>query len=319
MNTYSHPACIRLLAVTCASLLLAPPAALAMDWSHVPEREIVLFQPGQASWEWALTERDHSGGPRFREGRNCRACHEDEEKEIGDAIVAGGALEPSPIAGKPGSLVLRVKTAHDGENIYFRMRWTPGPESATRLDPDLAARVSVMIDDGTVREGPRAGCWSSCHDDAKGMASAPPGSAIEKYLGASRTRLTRQGGGEDLKAAGELEQLLVDGMFLEYWQAQLNPGKPARAVGAYVLDQRHEIPASQVQAEAVLGDDGWTVTLSRPLRTSARGQKSIDAGKTYMVAFAVHDNHSNHRYHYVSLEHSLKIDSGGADFDVRQR
>jgi cytochrome c-type protein NapC len=44
--------------------------AHALDWSGVPERELTLFQPAQASWEWVMTERDHSGAPKFREGKN---------------------------------------------------------------------------------------------------------------------------------------------------------------------------------------------------------------------------------------------------------
>lgn len=301
------------------ALLLAPATAAAIDWSQVPEREIVLFYPGQASWEWALTERDHSGAPRFREGRNCRTCHEGEEREIGAAIVAGNALEPSPIAGKPGSLSLRIRSAHDGERLHFRLQWKAGDYPATRLDPEVAARVTVMIDDGTVREAPRAGCWASCHDDGKGMASAAADSMVQKYLGASRSRLTRQGGGDSVRSDAELQALLAQGSVLEYWQAQLNPGQPPRTRHAYVLDRRHAYPDNAVAAEAEFADGSWTVVLSRPLDTDVAGQKRIQAGKAYMVAFAVHDNHSNHRYHYVSLEHSLSLDEGSADFIARRR
>lgn len=300
-------------------LLLAALPAQAVDWSQVPERELTLFYPGQASWEWALTERDHSGGPKFREGRSCRSCHEGEERDIGAAIVGGGALEPAPIPGKAGSLTLRVKAAHDGERLYFRLRWQPGPPLAKKLDPDVASRVTVMLDDGSVREAGRAGCWGSCHDDAMGMASAPEGGRIQKYLGASRVRLTRQGGGENLKPEAELEQLIGQGVFLEYWQAKLNPGQAAQAVGAHILERRHKDPQTPVRAEANFADGEWTVLLSRPLKAMARGQKTLAPGKTYMVAFAVHDGHADHRYHYVSFEHSLTLDGGSADFVAGKR
>lgn len=310
----------RLVAGAVAVLLL--PACLpaqAVDWSQVPERELVLFYPGQASWEWALTERDHSGGPKFREGRGCRGCHEGEERDIGAAIVGGGALEPAPIPGKAGSLALRVKTAHDGERLYFRLQWKAGQPLAKKLDPAVASRVTVMLDDGSVREAGRAGCWGSCHDDAMGMASAPAGGRIQKYLGASRVRLTRQGGGENLKPEAELEQLIGQGMFLEYWQAKLNPGQAAQAIGAHILERRSEHPDSPVRADASFADGEWTVLLSRPLKAMARGQKTLEPGKAYMVAFAVHDSHADHRYHYVSLEHSLSIDGGDGDFVAGRR
>ncbi|MGQ0384395.1 MAG: hypothetical protein ACT4UP_06930 [Gammaproteobacteria bacterium] len=96
-----------------AALLAFPMGASAVDWSKVPEKEIVLFQPGQASWEWALTERDHSGAPKFREGKNCKGCHEGEQEDIGAKIAKGGQLEPAPIAGRAGSLKLRVQAARD--------------------------------------------------------------------------------------------------------------------------------------------------------------------------------------------------------------
>ena len=42
------------------ALLLSSPAA-ALDWGGVPAREVVLFYPGQGSFEWSLTQTDHSG------------------------------------------------------------------------------------------------------------------------------------------------------------------------------------------------------------------------------------------------------------------
>lgn len=309
---------ITALALSTAALLM-PTAAWAIDWSQAPERKVVMFYPGQASWEWALTASDHSGATKFREGKNCRSCHEGEQREIGATIASGKKLEPAPIPGKAGSLVLRVKTAHDDERLYFRFQWQPGKAPAKKMDPDVAARITVMIDDGSLREASRAGCWSSCHDDAIGMASAPAGGNIEKYLGGSRTRLTRQGGGKNYKPAGALDQLIGQGAFLEYWQAQLNPGKDARAVGGYILDKRHKDSATQVRAEAEFKGGEWIVTLSRPLKAGTRGHKSLTAGKTYMVAFAVHDGYTEHRHHYVSLEHTLALDGGKADFVAGKR
>jgi hypothetical protein len=37
-------------------------------------------------------------------------------------------------------------------------------------------------------------------------------------------------------------------------------------------------------------------------------------GKTYVVAFAVHDGHTAGRFHYLSLEKTLVINSGTGDF-----
>lgn len=314
---YSARSAIGWLGAVSALGLLAAGPALAVDWSKVAAREVVLFYPGQASWEWALTESDHSGAKKFREGKNCKGCHEGEQKDIGAKIVSGKKLEPAPIAGKPGSLPVKIQTAHDGERLYVRLEFQGAAPSGKKMDPDYAAHVTMMLDDGNVKEAARAGCWGSCHDDAIGMASAPAGVEITKYLVASRTKVTRQGGGENFKAAGELEKLRGNGVFLEYWQARLNPGQPARARDGYILDKRHANTTPAVTAEASHSGNKWSVVLSRKLKAGA-GYKDLVPGKTYNIGFAIHDDYADHRFHYISLENTLVLDQGQADFVARK-
>jgi hypothetical protein len=299
-----------------AGLGLAAAPALAVDWNGVEGKTITLFAPGQASFEWVMTQSDHSGAGRFREGRNCKHCHDGEQKDIGDLIAQaqgrGAALEPKPVAGKPGTIDLNVKAAHDGENLHVRLQWSEAAYDGAKMDADHAARVTMMLDDGTVRESSRAGCWGTCHDDAMGMASDPDGADLTKYLFASRTGAARTGGGENYKPDAEIQDLLSKGMFMEYWQARLNPGQPAKAVEGYILDRRHESEATQLTAEAQYDAGTWTVVLSRPLQAGGH-HKDLVAGKTYNIGFAVHNNHTDHRYHHVSLEYTLSLDGGGAD------
>lgn len=299
--------------------LLGGAHAQAVDWSGIEPLKVEVFYPGQASWEWALTEKDHSGAPKFREGKDCRSCHDGEQKDIGQRIVSGEKLEPKPIAGKPGSTTIEVRTAHDGERLYFQLRWKPAPASGNKPDPETAARVTVMIGDGGVKEATRAGCWATCHDDAVGMASAPVDAKITKYVGVSRVKLARSGGGENYKPAAELDKLVQQGAFLEYWQAKLNPGQPAKAVSGYILDRRHEHEPAASSASANLDDGWWTVELSRALKAAGPTQKALAPGKTYTVGFALHDDYTDHRYHYVSFERTLVLDSGTADFVAKKQ
>ena len=75
-------------ALACAlALCMAPTASAAVDWSKAKEKEVVLFYPGQASWEWVMTQADHSGATKFRGGKNCRGCHDGEQADIGAAIA----------------------------------------------------------------------------------------------------------------------------------------------------------------------------------------------------------------------------------------
>jgi len=297
-----------------ASLLFVAGPARAIDWAGVQGKDIAVFYPGQTSWEWALTESDHSGAPKFRGGKNCIDCHEGEQKKIGDEIVSGKNHESSPIPNKPGSLTVNVKVAHDDQKLYIRLEWAGAPPSGgKKMDADFESKATVMIDDGHMVEMTRAGCWGACHDDAIGMPSAPAGKEITKYLPESRSKLTRQGGGDNIKPQADLDGLLHDGKFLEYWQARLNKDKPAVAVDGYILDNRHKNDTPAIAAEGGYSGDKWVVVLSRPLKASGPGHKDIAPGTVYTLGFAIHDDYTAHRFHFVSLATTMVLDSGTAD------
>jgi cytochrome c-type protein NapC len=286
-------------------------SAAAVDWSGVEAREVVVFAPGQGSWEWALTEKDHSGAPKFKQGKNCRSCHDGEQHDIGKRIAGGEKLEPEP--GGPPSTTLKIRTAHDGERLHVQIAWKAAPASGRKADPEVPARITMMLADATLKEAARAGCWASCHDDAIGMASAPAGGGITKYLGASRAKLSRSGGGENLKPADALAALQQQGSFLEYWQAELDPAKPAQPVSGWILDKRHEHAPAVTTAAATFANGEWTVELGRPL-AGGPNQHALAPGRTYAVGFALHDDYSAHRHHQVSFEYTLALDGGEADF-----
>ena len=296
-------------------LLFAASSVQAVDWGNVQGKDVVLFYPGQASWEWALTHSDHSGAKKFREGKDCTECHKQEESDIGAKIVSGKKLEPHPIAGKPGSVTVNVKTAHDGEKLYVHFEWTePASDGGDKMDPDVKSRVTMMLDDGHVTEATRAGCWGTCHDDAEGMASATAGKEITKYLAQSRTKVTRSGGGENFKPQADLDKLLSDGVYMEYWQAKIANDGSVAPVDGYILDKRHKNDTPAVEAQAENNGGKWIVTLSRKLAGAGPHHKDIAAGNTYSIGFAIHADNVKHRYHYVSLRNTLVLDQGSADF-----
>ena len=304
-----------LLSLITPMLLLAASSAYAIDWGSVQGKDVVLFYPGQASWEWVLTQSDHSGAKKFREGKDCTECHSKEESDIGAKIVSGKKLEPKPIAGKPGSLTVNVKMAHYDEKLYVHFEWTEPPSvGGDKMDPDVKARVTMMLDDGHVTEAKRAGCWGTCHDDAEGMASATAGKEITKYLAQSRTKVTRSGGGENFKPQAELDKLLSDGVYMEYWQAKIANDNSASPVDGYILDKRHQNDTPAVATQAEFNGGKWSVTLSRKLTAAGPHHKDIAAGNTYSIGFAVHADNVKHRYHYISLRNTLVLDQGTADF-----
>lgn len=302
-----------ILKAMCVLAAMLPMKAYAVDWSRVNGKDVVLFYPAQMSWEMLLTQSDHSGAGKFREGKNCAGCHEGEEKASGKLLVGDKSTEPTPIAGKPGFVMANVKAAHDGERIYVRVEVDPGQQPDAGMDKDFATKVAVMIDDGKVAEAGRAGCWATCHDNLTRM---PSGGSAEttKYLTRSRVSMARTGGAE-IKPAAEVDKIRAEGGYLEYWQARLNPGKPAVVVDGTVLEKRAENTAPAVTAEASESGGKWTVIFSRKL-TAGAPYKDFTPGKAYTIGVSLHAGHAAHRFHYVSLEKTLTLDSGKADFVV---
>jgi hypothetical protein len=188
---------IGLAAVGAGPAIAADPATI--DWGKIPVTAVTLFYPAQSSYEWL--RNDHRGDKGRKAAQNmqaCVRCHEDEEKALGDKLVKGGPLEPTPVKGKNGSVDLRVQAAYDAKNAYLRFQWktqnpNPGIEHQylrfdgkewkvhgyPKLDKVVQEgkqpgiyedRFSIMIDDGKVPGFSRQGCWLTCHDGQRDMA-----------------------------------------------------------------------------------------------------------------------------------------------------
>ena len=304
-----------------ALLGMTPAHAAGINWASVPGKEVVLFYPGQSSWEWALTNADMSGADDFKKGKDCSTCHIGEEKDMGPQIVTGKprvfkagekpSIEPTPIPGKPGAVPATVKVANDGTNLYVHLEFNPGTQPNANQDAANDTKVTVMFDNSKVPEANRGGCWAACHDDLTGMPSAD-GATRTMYLSKTHAKLTRKGAGDMLAAPDALAKQKADGYQLEYWQAMLNPGQPAKADNQIVFDKREVVTPTIVTAEATQTGGVWSVTISRPLNAAAPFTP-IAAGTTYYVAFAIHAGHTAKRFHYISYARSLVLNSGNAD------
>jgi cytochrome c-type protein NapC len=276
-------------------------AAAAPNWASVPAKSITLFTPGQTSLEWLMTPGEHKGADRFRAGAACLSCHTGQERVMGD--VARKKYDRAPLSAQPVTLPATVQFARDADTLYVRLTFTDVPD----VKQDTAvAKVEMMLDGGGTPEAAHAGCWAMCHDDSATMPSGKGPRTM--YLGKTRTAMTRQGGGDALKPAGELARLKASGYGIEYWQVALTPA-PVPANGL-VFDKRTPKKTSMAATASHAGNQ-WTVVLSRKLTT---GQVALVPGKKYAVAFAINAGHSAGRYHYVSFERSLVLGGGAADF-----
>jgi len=312
-----------------------------VDWANVAESDLTLFYPGQASFEWVQNGKQHGGArPLTKGGDACTTCHAAELETIGNKIVKGTEdTEPTPIPGKRGTINATVQAAHDADNIYVRLQWPDAGHNPVpfveggKMDPDNQIKVAMMITGTGIELGEAAGCWASCHADNTYMPFDPEDDAIAasgdiatrlaateyvtKYLSETRSKIEirgrrgkAQGGWDQLKDTAEIEQLFADGTFLDLMRVYAD----GSSSNGYLLERRVENDG-EMAAEASLAGGMWTVVFSRSLVGGA-GDVPLEAGKTYTVGFAIHDDYAAARFHHVTLNTSLALDDDSALINV---
>lgn len=185
----------------CASVATGPQG---IQWDKVPATKVVLFYPGQSSYQWLRDETQHKGASKeVKRGDACTSCHDDETEEAtqGAKILSGKhPLEPhaDKLKGKSGHIDLTVQAAYDDKNAYLRFQYKtdnknhPGNDypayrfdgkewksyGGMRLNKDVLAgktpviyenRLNIMLDDGKVPGFANQGCWITCHDGERDM------------------------------------------------------------------------------------------------------------------------------------------------------
>ena len=317
-----------------------------VSWTGVEAADIVLFFPGQASMEWVMKGSDHGGKRAFMTGDRCFDCHEEEEIDIGEAIVSGEKLEPTPIPGKRGGIKMKVQAAHDAKNLYMRFQWddakhAPVPfVSGGKMDPKNPMKLAVMLttdseDDPQVEFAERAGCWQSCHHDANNMPHEPDKALLKsspqakqldlsggftKYLKESRTSIEiegknnkKRGGWDKLKSKAEIDALLKKGSFMDLLRYKSGTGE---SEDGYILAERVMTGGQGVSFTGSLEGGVWTVEMTRKLTSDKLGDVSMATDKMYNIGFAIHDDYSNSRFHHVSLGFKLGFDNEDAEINA---
>ena len=297
-----------------------------IDWNGVPETEITVFYPGQASIEWILRGRDHGGARAFKAGDRCYDCHDEETADMGEKIVTGEKLEPQPIPGKRGSIPVTVQAAHDGEHLYLRFRWPAGQHAPVpwvdggKMDPDNPVKLAMMIASDEVEFADRAGCWGTCHADLNGMPFHPEGQDVTKYIKESRTALEIRGrdgkplgGWDKRKTEDEIRAEFEAGHFMDLIRYKTGQGI---VEDGHVLDRRVMEGGQGAEFKARREGDHWVVEMKRRLKSNRPGDVSIEAGSQYNFGFAIHDDHANGRWHHVSLGYRLGLDDEEAEINA---
>ncbi len=268
------------LAVMGAFLALGAQSAMAApDWAKVPKTNINLFHPGATPVEWLQGKGEHSGASGLKKGETCAGCHvEDGKLSLDLKRLASKEMEPKG-APKTMSYPVAVQAAFDATNLYLRLSFKAPAGGFDHSDKDNEVKVNVMFPDSKAPLGEQAGCWATCHQDAKGM---PSGKDKTKYLSAGTADLMQ-------------------------WKS----GGGGKAVDGFVADKRNaEGGKAGVTAEGAKAGDTYTVTFTRKLA----GGVTLAAGKAVPFGIAIHADNAAGRFHHVSFGHTIGL---GADGDVK--
>ncbi len=268
------------LAGMCGSAIAAPPA----DWSDIEGKSVVLFYPGQSTYEWLIGEEHKKGNAKVPNGASCMKCHEEDEPDMGDSRV--DLSEVDAIEGKSGYLEMEVQAAYDADNLYMRFEWASDNEEwGSAGSPESLA---ILVDDGSVDRFNKHGCWIGEWNKSKS----------EDDIAA-------------LRSAGTFLDLIQ-------WKAGAAAGE-GTASDSSVLETRYEADtggsAGDVTVIESSFDEGtYTVVLQRKLDTGhPADDKILKDGGVYTLGLAVHDNNVDARFHHTALPFSLGL---GADADL---
>lgn len=312
-------------------------AIAAPDWSKVPIKEVPLFFPGPTGLEWVMSKADHTGSHRIKtQNDSCFDCHEDDADKIGDDIVDGKKvgrarvlIDSAPPPSKRGSFPLKVQAAHDDKKLYLRFEW-----EANSSDPRDEIKLTVMFDKNQVEGSRLVGCWATCHMDLRTMPDADEkakkhpkakslgwNEGVTKYIAESRSSLEfnhkPRGGWNKLRSGKEIATALKGGKFLDLMQ--YSSGNNGRAIDGYVLESRHMSGGKSLLAATGKRDGKkWVVSFDRLLAAGGSGDHAIEAGQALTFGFAIHENHSNGRFHHVSLGYTLGLDDATSFFNAAQ-
>jgi Ethylbenzene dehydrogenase len=109
---------------------------------------------------------------------------------------------------------------------------------------------------------------------------------------------------------------LAEGKFFDLFQYRSGTGQK---IDGHIADKRViEGGTALSEARGELNGDTWTVNFTRKL-SGGEGDVALQPGKEYNFGFAIHDDHTAGRYHYVSFGYTLALDNPQAGVNAMKQ
>lgn len=289
------------------------------DWSNVAHKELTLFYPGVASWEFLVGDDHRLGGREIKKGKkDCRHCHMSKEGELDlkAAEIASGSMkmkrshspfEPEPQAGKKGTMKARVQAAYDAENVFVRVEWeSKGAGWRSKGDPD---RVSLQVNRGEPSFA-KYGCFITCHNDLNTMPGSPSRrevAAHPAFEGRDDVRLYAFYAKSSWGASKHPERMKTG--LIDLKAVEFENGKAVSKDG-WVFDDRvwEEKDSS---ATGSWSNGMYSAVFKLSLKSAGRFDVAVSEGDVVPVAFAIHEEGASKRKHYVSFPLAIGLGAPG--------
>ena len=206
------------------------------------------------------------------------------------------------------------------------------------MDPENPMKLAVMFASDNVEFADRAGCWGTCHHDAKNMPDAPDAATLKgsefasrinledgvtKYLKETRTKLEikgrrgkKKGGWDKLKSEDDIKALMGEKGYMDI--VRYKSGK-AIVEDGHISADRNMAGGQGADFDAKLKNGTWSVIMKRKLVSDKVGDVSISKDGLYNFGFAIHDDYTNSRYHHVSLGYKLGLDNAEAELNAAKQ
>ncbi len=196
-------------------------------------------------------------------------------------------------------------------------------------------KLAVMFATDKVEFADRAGCWGTCHHDARSMPHAPETDAItgsdaetrldtsngiSKYLKESRSKVEvkgrrgkKRGGWDKLKSAEETQSALDSNLYMDLLRYKSGTGETE---DGHILEQRTMAGGQGFEVDAHKEGSSWVVVMKRKLQSDKPGDLNLAMDQIYNFGFAIHDDHSSARFHHVSLGYKLGFDTDAEGVEI---